>query len=46
MQDVVLHAGGFEKKIKFLQPNEMSSVTTPAEHLSQTEEVKVWIKEN
>jgi len=46
MQDVVLHANGFEKKIKFLQPNEMSSVTIPAENLSQTEEVKVWIEEN
>lgn len=44
-QDVVLRAGSFEKKFKFLQPNEMSSVFIPTEHMKKGEKLEIWIEE-
>lgn len=45
LQRVNIKAGDFEKKSKFLQPNEMSSVTIPAEYLNTSNKVKIWIEE-
>ena len=42
MENVVINVGEFSKKIKFLQPNEMASVTVPPEHL-KTEKVKICL---